>query len=79
MPRSTHLLQFRARLRFVELDDDLAIRTDSLGNLDHRLVRLFRQHDVPSEDVGPSLIANAQGVAEPARDRQRNSCTFALE
>ena len=71
MPRPRTAFSSERALRFVERDDDLAVRANSLGNLDHRLVRLFRQHDLPSENVGPSLIADAQGVAEPARDRQR--------
>ena len=49
---------------FVQRRNDLAVRADPLVDLDDRSYELLGQHDVPREDLGPRLVADAQRVAE---------------
>ena len=71
--------QFGSRLRFVERLDDRPIGTDALVDLDHAFVKHGRQDDVARENLGPRLVTDAQRVAEPARDRQRQPVPLALQ
>ena len=56
----------RARSRSSCLLDG-AVGAQPLLDLDRAGVELLGQDDVPGEDVGPVLVADAQGVAETAR------------
>ena len=52
---------------------------DTLVDLDHTLVEHRRQHDMPIEQPGTLLIADAKGVRKPTGDRQQRPVAFALE
>ena len=73
------LEQSGAGLPLIERSQHLAVRGDPLSDLDDALVEHFRQHDLPREEVGPILVANAQGVPKTVRDGKHRSLALALE
>ena len=66
------------RLR-IERPQHLALGGDPFVHLDDMAVERLGKHYVPREDVGPRLVADPQGVAEPGGDRQRHPLSLALE
>ena len=56
----------------VNAPENLPLGTDPFINLDHVLIERCWQFDLPVEQFGACLIADAQRVAKPARDRQQD-------
>ena len=56
---------------FVQRSQDGAVGRQPLVDLDDLLVQRLRSPDIEREQVGALLGADAQEVAEPARDEQR--------
>ena len=58
---------------------DRAVGAHALLDLDHVGVQHLGQHDVPGEDVGAVLVADAQRVAEAGGDREHGRLPAPLE
>ena len=71
--------ELRARRVFVERRQDLAIGSHPLIDFYHLRRQLFRQNDMPGENLGPCLIADPQRIAEAACGRQSESLSLAFE
>ncbi len=63
----------------VERDQDLAVRADPLGGLDHPGVQQVRPDDLPVEDPRPVLVGDPQRVGEPGGDDQHARLARALK
>ena len=63
----------------VERDDDLAVRADPLGRLDHPRVHHLGPDDLAREDRWPFLVADPQRVGEARRDDQDGGLARALQ
>ena len=63
----------------VQRADQLAVGADPLGNLDHAVVQLPGQDDVPVEDAGPALVGDAQRVAESVGDDKDSRLALAFK
>ena len=72
-------LQHGAGLIFVQRSQHRAIGHDPLVDFRDLREQGCRQVDPAREDVGPFLRADAQGIAEPARDRQQRRFPLAFE
>lgn len=72
-------IEVRPRGGFVEYRLERAVGPYALVDLDHVLVQLVRQLDMPRENLGPGLIADPERIAEPARHRQRHPFALAFE
>ena len=67
------------RLVLIQRPDDRPVGAHALVHLEHARVDGFRQADVEREDVRPVLVADAQGVAEPARGHVERRRAGALQ
>ncbi len=74
-----HALQIGSHDGFVQRLDHLAAGADALRHLAHGGLQQLGQDDVEGEEVRPVLVADAQDVAETARDEQRRGLALALE
>jgi len=63
----------------VERRDQLTVRADPLGHLDHPVVQQLREDDLAGEDARPVLVPDPQRVAEPPGDDQDRGLTPAFE
>ena len=63
----------------IEWAKHFALCRHPLINLDHPAVKRLGQDNLPREKIGPILIADPQGIAEPARDRQHHSFPLAFK
>ncbi len=72
-------LEVGARALSVERQDDLAVCAHALVHLDDARVEHLRQHDLAREELRPVLVADAELVAEAARDHEHRRVALALE
>ena len=79
MPVARILQEFVAGPDFVERDKGRAIGCDPLVNFEDSFVKHRRKNDVASEDFGPRLISDPQGIPEASGHRERNAFSFPLE
>ena len=63
----------------VERYEHLAAGADALPHFDHVCIEHLRHDDVPREDVGPVLVADAQRIAETFGHHQQRRFALALE
>ena len=72
-------LQRRARRRFVQGEAHRAVRAHPLVDLDDIGMERIGQADLPREQVGALLRADADGVAKAARHRQQHRLALAFQ
>ena len=76
---ATRRLESASRPVLVEGADDRPVGADALVHLEDARVQRLGQAHVQGEDVGPVLVADAQGVAEPARGDQQGGLAAPFE
>ena len=72
-------LQALTHVGLIQRDEYVSVRRHALRHLLHPAVEQFGQHDVPVEQARAVLVADAQLVAEAARDEQRRGLAPALQ
>ena len=71
--------QIQARPVLVQRSVQGSLGPHPLVDLNDPVIELVIQHDVAGEQVRPALPADAQGVAEAARDSEDDRFTLALQ